>query len=213
MQFPSRLAVITAILATLFVLAGTYSAPANADCPHKGDPDHKHCSSGDGGGDKQSKPTYDVALIGGEVICTAPLFNPGELTPPVLATTVDVKGPGFSYSANYPRHLSDGGPTLTMDTGLQLADDIRLIVETNDFDQIVAIQITGQPEIGKEALAHESEVVQLTQSVDPLVDQPFTIHVDADSIPVWQLSRHLGGKRVQIVGRFCLGDMVYTPRP
>ena len=213
MQIPIKQVVIAATLTTLFVLTGTFSTPANAHCPHNGDWNHKHCSSSDGGGGGETKPKYDVSLIEGEVNCTAPLFNPGELVPPVLATTVDLKGPSVSYSANYPRHLSDGGPTLTMDSGLQLADDIRIIVDTNEFGQIVAVQIKGQPEIGKEALAHESEVVQLTQTVYPLVGQAFTVHVDTDDIPVWQLSRHTGGKRVQIVGRFCLGDMVYTPQP
>ena len=212
MQIPARLIVIAATLTASFVLTDTFSNRANADCPHKGDPNHKHCS-GDGGGETESKPRYDVALITGEVSCTTPLFSPGELDTPILASTVDIKGPSVSYSADYPRHLEDGGPTLTMDTGLVLADDLRIIVDTNEYGQIAAVQIKGQPEIGKEALAHESEVVQLMQTVEPLVGQPFTVHVDTDEIPIWQLSRHLGGKRVQIVGRFCLGDMIYTPQP
>lgn len=213
MQILIRRSVFAVILTALIVISGIFFAPADAHCPHNGDSTHKHCSSSNGGGGEESKPKYAVSLIGGGFNCAAPLFNPGELNPPIFATTVDVKGPSVSYSANFPRHLSEGGPTLTMDSGLQLADDIRIFVDTNDIGQIVAVQIKGQPEIGKEALAHESEVVQLMQTVDPLVSQPFTVRVHTDGIPVWQLSRHTGGKRVQIVGRFCLGDLIYTPQP
>ena len=196
----------------LFALG--YANPVFAGKPVKCD-DWPACKDDSGDSDgKESDPSYEVALIAGEVmICTkTPLFQPGDLAPRILANTLELKGPGVGYSAKYPRHLSDGGPTLTMDTGAQLADDITIVVGTNEFGQIVSVQIKGQPEIGKEALAHESEVVQLMQTVDPLVDQPFIVHIDTDSIPVWQLSKHLGGKRVRIVGRFCLGDMLYTPQ-
>lgn len=208
----ARLMITAAAVTGLFAITGSFAPPANADCPHRGNLDHKHCTGGGGGGGKESDPRYEVAVIAGEVVCTTPLFHPGNLATPILANTLELKGPGVGYSAKYPRHLSDGGPTLTMDTGAQLADDITIVVDTNEFGQIVSVQIKGQPEIGKEALAHESEVVQLMQTVDPLVDQPFKVHIDTDSIPVWQLSKHLGGKRVEIVGRFCLGDMLYTPQ-
>jgi len=201
------------IVITLFVIAGAFITPADAHCPHNGDYNHQHCSSGDGGSSDTSKPKYDVALVSGEVDCASPIFNPGEPPTSILATTVDLKGPSVSYTAVFPRHLDEGGPTLTMDSGLQLTDDIRIYVTTNEFGQLVAVQVKGQPDIGKEALAHESEVVQLLQSVDPLADEPFTVHVNKPAIPIWQLSRHTGGKRVQIVGRFCLGDLVYTPQP
>jgi hypothetical protein len=212
----ARFIITAAALMGLFVATGSFAPPANADCPHKGNPDHKHCSNGGGGGSggggKESDPSYEVAFIAGEVMCVTPLFNPGDLAAPIVATTVERKGRGVGYSAKYPRHLTDGGPTLTMNTGAQLADDVTIIVGTNELGQIVSVQIKGQPEIGQEALAHESEVVQLMQTVDPLVDEPFTVHVDTDFIPVWQLSKHLGGKRVEIVGQFCLGDMLYTPQ-
>jgi len=200
-------------LCTVLMVALPESAMAQQQCKgkQKNDP-----GCGGSGGDA-SGPIYDVAVIGdsglGESFCSTPLFNPGALDPPILATTPDQSGSGIAYLAIFPRHLSDGGPTLTMDTGAQLADDLRIVIGTNEFGQIVSVQVTGQPEDGKQALAHESEVVQLAQSVTPLIDQPFYVHVDTDHIPVWRLSRHLGGKREQIVGEFCLGDMLYIPRP
>ena len=216
MPLLTRMMITAVAVIGLFAITGSFAPPANADCPHRGNLDHKHCSGSDGGGGgggKENDPSYEVALIAGDATCaTTPLFHPGDLATPILANTLELKGPGVGYSAKYPRHLSDGGPTLTMNTGAQLADDITIVADTNEFGQIVSVQIKGQPEIGKEALAHESEVVQLMQTVDPLVDQPFTVHIDTDSIPVWQLSKHLGGKRVEIVGRFCLGDMLYTPQ-
>ena len=195
----------------LLALPGTAVAQPQCKGKYKNDPGCDGGPGGGGGGGQDtSGPYYEVALIDDAgLVCDTPLFDPGDQDPPILATTHDLTG----YSARYPRHLSDGGPTLTMDSGAQLADDVRIVVGTNDSGQIVSVQITGQPEIGKEALAHESEVVQLAQSVEPLVDQPFYVHVDTDYIPVWQLTRHLGGKRVEIVGYFCLGDMLYTPQP
>jgi len=69
--------------------------------------------------------------------------------------------------------------------------------------------------IGPDSLSHESEIVQLGQSVDPLADQEFVVHVDSlQPVPMWKLDDHLGGgARVEIVGSFCLGDMVFTPVP
>jgi len=77
----------------------------------------------------------------------------------------------------------------------------------------VSVEIKGQPLIGPDSLSHESEIVQLSQSVDPLAAQEFVVHVDTlQPIPMWKLEDHLGGgARVEIVGNFCLGDMVFTP--
>lgn len=55
--------------------------------------------------------------------------------------------------------------------------------------------------------------------VDPIV-QPdalgFTLHVHATNVDLWKLDTHHPMKksnRVDIVGTFSLGDMIYTPDP
>jgi hypothetical protein len=150
----------------------------------------------------------------------APLFAPGELNTPIIAATVDLvqhrNATGFvgdsAPMAAFPRHLADGGPTLRLDTGLELTDDIRLLIGTNQAGQFVSVQVKGQPLIGPDSLSHESDVVLFSQSADPLDAEVFMAHVDTlQPIPMWQLAGHLGGDRVQVAGQFCLGDMVFTP--
>lgn len=152
--------------------------------------------------------------------CVAPLFAPADLASPIYATTVDLaehrNDTGFvgdqAPLAAFPRHLTDGGPTLVLDSGAELTDDIRLLIGTDGAGQYVSVQIKGQPLIGAASLSHESEIVQFTQSVNPDETQSFVAHVDsALPIPMWRLDDHLGGNRVAIAGNFCLGDIVITP--
>jgi len=172
-------------------------------------------------------PIYQVALIADDAMpadaCMAPLFAPADLADPIFATTVNLaqhqNETGFigddAPMLAYPRHLTDGGPTMTLDTAVQMTDDIRILIGTNAAGQFVSVEIKGQPLIGLEPLSHESEIVQLSQSVDPLDTQEFVVHVDTlQPVPMWQLEDHLGGgERVEVVGHFCLGDMVFTPIP
>lgn len=167
---------------------------------------------------------YQIGLISDSAMaagsCMAPLFAPGDLSTPVFATTVDLlehrNTTGFEGDsapmAAFPRHLSDGGPILALDTGLELTDDIRLLIGMNQSGQFVSVQVRGQPLIGPDSLSHESDVVLFNQSVDPFDEEVFFAHLDTlQPIPMWELAGHLGGDRVQIAGHFCLGDMAFTP--
>ena len=55
--------------------------------------------------------------------------------------------------------------------------------------------------------------------VDPVVlpdGLGFTLHVHAADVDLWRLDTHLPkkkSKRVEFVGTFSLGDMIYTPDP
>jgi len=171
-------------------------------------------------------PVFQIALIADIAMpmnsCMAPLFAPGDLANPIVATTVDLlqhnNDTGFTGDqapiATFPRHLTDGGPTLTLDSGLELTDDIRLIIGVNQADQFVSVQVKGQPLIGANSLSHASEVILFTQSVDAIDTQAFVAHMDTmQPVPMWELANHLGGAQVQIVGYFCLGDMEFTPIP
>lgn len=186
---------------------------------------------GYGGGSPTNVPptpepptVYQVSVVSDPALpegsCTAPLFAPGDLAEQIHAVSANLSqhrsetgfigdtAPLFAF----PRHLDDGGPTMTLDSGLELTDDIRFVVETNQDGQYVSVQFKGQPLIGAESLSHESEVVAFSQSVDPLDDQEFVAHVDSmQPIPMWELEGHLGGDRVREVGNFCLGDMVFAP--
>ncbi len=186
---------------------------------------------GSGGGTSVAAPppriselAYQFALIADIAMpanpCMAPLFAPADLGSPIYATTVDLAShqndTGFigdeAPMAAYPRHLTDGGPTLVLDSGAQLTDDIRLLIGTDAAGQYVSVQIKGQPLIGADSLSHESEIVQFTQSVDPIETQASVAHVDSmQPIPMWELDDHLGGNRVAVIGNFCLGDMTITP--
>ena len=170
------------------------------------------------------EPVFEVAVKADSALpenfCSAPLFAPADLAEPILARSVDLDqhrgktgfvGDTASLFA-FPRHLVDGGPSLELDSGVKLTDDIRFIVGSNSDGQFVSVQFKGQPLIGPDSLSHESEVVTFDQSVTPLESQEFTIHVDTmQPIPVWELEGHLGGDRTVVVGMFCVEDLVFTP--
>ena len=77
------------------------------------------------------------------------------------------------------------------------------------------MQVTGQDTIGDDGIAHESDVLD----VDPigLPDEAgFTLHVHAVDVVLWKLDTHRlmqKSNRVEIVGTFSLGDMIYTLDP
>lgn len=151
-----------------------------------------------------SDPIYKVDVIAHNAdLFVAPLY-----LPTCSAFTRDQKGPGVNYSAWFTRH--DLCATVTTSTGYKLTDDISLRVVT-DNGVIVSVQLRGQDVIGKQGIAHETELVPVTPVIP--VESGFILHVDVDNIPVWKLDRHLGGKRVEIVGYISLGDLVYSPNP
>ena len=163
-------------------------------------PGHKKPGGGGGGG---SKLIFDVAFENGDP--PIPPYQAPTYLPPCLAHT----GGKNNYSALFPRH--DLCATVTTSTGYQLTDDIGVTVNTTK-GLITSVQLRGQDVIGEDGIAHESELVALTPPVAPS-DAGFTLHVHVDNLPIWKLSRHLGGKRVEIVGYISLADMVYTPQP
>ena len=170
------------------------------------------------------EPVYRVAVIADGAIpegaCDAPLFAPGDLAEPIYATSIDLmqhrNRTGFTGETApmfvFPRHLDDGGPTLVLDSGLDLTDDIRFAIGVDEAGQYISVQFKGQPLIGAESLSHASDIIDLNQSVEPLDSQEFVVHVDSmQPIAMWQLEGHLGGQPVSVAGNFCLGDMVFTP--
>ena len=168
-------------------------------------------SSGDGGSlaDPEQGPVYEVALIADSALpegfCPAPLFAPGDLPEPILATSFPPSevDPVFVFPTLTP--------TLRLDSGLELSLQIRFKIETNQEGQYVAVQFLGR-RVPEDEFLHESEWVPFIQSVDPLDNQPFTAHADSlQPIPMWQLDGRFAGDRVEVIGSSCLGDFVFSP--
>ncbi|MFN2501736.1 MAG: hypothetical protein ABR530_06970 [Pyrinomonadaceae bacterium] len=130
-------------------------------------------------------------------------------TSPTYLPTCSAETKDGTYSAWFPRH--DPCAIVTLDTGYKLTDDIMLRVNTDSNGNIVSVQLRGQDVIGTEGIMHETEVVMIAP-VSPAA-LGFTLHVDQDVIPVWKLSRHRDGSRVEIVGYISLGDLVYSRKP
>jgi hypothetical protein len=182
----------TGLLAAILLLALPGMA-VNCDK----NPSHPSCS---GGGTQGA--TYTVAVK------ADPLWSPGPTTP-TYAPACAAETPGAnSYAALFPRH--DLCATVTTSTGAQLTDDIVIRVPSHQ-GLLTAVQLAGQDVIGEEGIAHESEQVPLLPPLEPS-PTGFTIHVHADNVPVWKLSRHTGGKRVEIIGYVSIADLVYVPK-
>ncbi len=133
--------------------------------------------------------------------------------PLIPAETREQKGPGANYTAWYPRHDLDA--TVTTSMGATLTDDISIVVKTDDFGDIISIQLFGQDTIGREGIMHETDELFLATPVSP-IDLGFTLHVHEDEIEVWKLDTHLKknkSQRVESVGFISLDDMEYVPSP
>ena len=77
---------------------------------------------------------------------------------------------------------------------------------------ITGVQLFGQDIVGNDGIAHES-------NLSPVVlpdGAGFTLHVRAAEVDLRKLDTHRPmkkSKRVEFVGTFTLGDMIYTPDP
>jgi hypothetical protein len=193
------------IVAFVFALAGAPNVAVADHCKgkHKNDPS---CDSGGGGGG--SGIIFSVSFVGDPLAPGSNLFLPS-----CTAQTPASSGNSFATTAIFPRH--DLCATLTTSDDATLTDDIIIQTVTTRSGDIIGVQVTGQDIIGEDGIAHESDVLD----VDPIV-QPdgagFTLHVHATDVDLWKLDTHLRkkkSKRVEHVGTFSLGDMIYTPDP
>ncbi len=117
-----------------------------------------------------------------------------------------------NYTALFDRH--DLCATVFTSSGATLTDDILIQVGKNKDKHIVSVQLFGQDVIGKDGIAHESEIVEIDPPVVPS-EAGFIVEVDTDDLPIWKMNKHLtgGGKRIEIIGYISIGDMVYSPLP
>jgi len=161
-----------------------------------------YAQKGKGGG-TTTQTVFNVTVrnADGTLYYTLPTYEPGPGCKAVASGN-------NNYYAVFPRH--DLCATVTTNNKYKLTDDIVIQVFTTN-GLITSVKLTGQDVIGDAGIMHESEVVALTTPVTPST-AGFTLHVHADNLAIWKLSRHLGGKRVAIVGFISLGDMIYTPQ-
>lgn len=125
---------------------------------------------------------------------------------PTCSYSASASASNYSYVPQ-PRH--DPCAIVTTSTGYRLTDDIGINVKVTK-GLITSITLYGQDVYGEEGIAHRSEVFPITPPVKPS-SAGFTLHVHADNLPVWKLSDHLGGERVEIVGYISIADITYTP--
>jgi hypothetical protein len=93
----------------------------------------------------------------------------------------------------------------------ELCDD-PILSASSRKGTIRSLQFFIQDDIGTDGIMHESEVV----TVDPPAPTnpcSFLVHVHRDGVPIWELSGHLGGPRVEMVGTVSIGDVWYRSNP
>ena len=68
------------ILIGLFAITGSFAPPANADCPHRGNWNHRHCDDepAGGNGDPVEDPALYKANWDGDVAGTSGGFHNGQ---------------------------------------------------------------------------------------------------------------------------------------
>jgi hypothetical protein len=91
-------------------------------------------------------------------------------------------------------------------SGYSLTDDVSLYVTVRK-GQATRVQLFGQDVVGRDGIQHESDPFVIVSA--PVNPNGFVLHVHADKLPVWRLSGHTGGRRVEMIGTIAIGDIVY----
>ena len=110
---------------------------------------------------------------------------------------------------NYAVLFGHTGCLIVTPTGstYSLTDDVVIGI-TMKRGKITALQVRGQDVIGADGIKHESEVITLAVPVKP-DPAGFVLHVHADGVPVYRLSGHVNGRRVEMIGTIAVGDIIY----
>ncbi len=198
----------TVLVASLGLALGLMSAPAAQADP--ADQDGCHTLKDCGGGDDCGTNHVTFSVWFDEDAAVAP--GPFLYGPDCPAQTPASSGNKLYTTAIFPRH--DLCATLTTSLG-SLTDDIIIQTVTNRSGDVIGVQVTGQDFIGEDGIAHESDVLLVTPIVMP-DGLGFILHVHADDVLLWKLDTHRprkNSKRVESVGTFSLGDMIYSPDP
>jgi hypothetical protein len=128
--------------------------------------------------------------------------------PEAIAATCD-----GTVTANHGINFGKSGCLIVQPSGAAyaLTDDV-VLTATMKGGRITGYQLRAQDVIGSEGVKHESDVIVLDSPVVPIAGG-FTVHVHAERVPVWRLSGHINGRRVEVIGHISLADVVYRPAP
>jgi len=115
------------------------------------------------------------------------------------------------FRVRFPRHLQCVPECWVFldQIGDYLTDDIAINLSTRK-GRFTGFSVNGQDTIGKEGIMHESDELPLDQAVPDNPESGFEIPIDLD-VPIYRLSGHLGGRRVDLAGVIQLGTLIYTP--
>ncbi len=162
---------------------------------------------GNGGGNGGGKGKGDITNFNVQII----IGDAGSIDAPLLSDC-----PGFAKTDGY--HVSFGHtqclivkPKWTSPNfnPYELTDDISLEIKKKR-GEITQVRLVGQDIIGADGIMHESDAIVINPPVKP-DPAGFTFHVHAIDVPLWRLSGHVGGKRVEQIGTISIGDIVYEP--
>lgn len=150
-----------------------------------------------------SDPTSDPENV--DLLVTA------AVTSVVAVVVVEVTAPDIETPLAFNLDVVDGtaSGTITVPAG----SDRTITVTASDLEirmkagKIYSVQFHEQDVIGADGIQFESEVVLVTPQ--EFTGAGFTLHIDTDDIPVYQLSGHISGRRVAQVGFMYLADVVY----
>ena len=183
------------LVIALLVASGCGDSVPNPASPDRGSPDAASAKAPLIQAAKPTAPSLvaDVALHAGF----------GYLSAPLVSTC-----PG-AVSSNYTVQFGHSQCLVVQPTGASyaLTDDIAL----NTIQKrgvITHIQFRAQDVIGSDGIRHETDPLPIDPPVAPNA-AGFTLHVHQDHVPVWWLSGHINGSRVEIIGTISIWDVVY----
>lgn len=192
LPFAAGLLVLACAETPVHPSAGAVTAAADAKGGGKG--------GGGGGGDGDATVLVaDVAI--------------GDAAVPNESSTLQSTCPATD-TRQWHVNFGHSGCLIVRPTGAtyELTDDVRLVVakEKGKNGRITHVRLLAQDVIGDAGTAHETDAIAVADPIVP-VKSGFTLHVHASGVPVWRLSGHTGGERVEVIGTIAIGDVVYRP--
>lgn len=166
------------------------------------DPD---CGGGGGGTTTEESVQFHVEVL------TPSENNPNPWSPDPATCAAYTAPGGTDFRVRFPRHLQctpECWILLDLKPG-NLSDDIAINLSTRK-GKFTGFSINGQDTIGKEGIMHESDELPLDQPVPNNPELGFEIPI-YDDVPIYELSGHLGGRRVGLAGVIQIGKLIYTP--
>jgi hypothetical protein len=129
----------------------------------------------------------------------------GYVSEPLVSTCPGAVGDGYHVA------FGTSGCLIFTPTGSDyaLTDDILMWNPGLKKDgRITRVRFSAHDVAGPDGIKHDTDEIPVAV---PVVPDPagFVLHVHADNVPVYRLSGHTGGKRVEVIGTISVWDVVY----